>query len=56
MENQEGGKEGCCAKGKCCGAKALVAVALLGIGGIGGYFCGRQCALKNAPPAATQGR
>ncbi len=36
-------KEGCCTKGKCCGVKALAAVALLAIGGVGGFLCGRGC-------------
>lgn len=52
MENkQEAGKGGCCDKAKCCGGKALAALALLAIGGLGGYFCGRQCALKNTSAA-----
>lgn len=52
MENkQEEEKGGCCDKAKCCGGKALAAIALLAIGGLGGYFCGRQCALKSAPAA-----
>lgn len=43
MKNQEGEEEGggCCGKGKCCGGKALAALALLLLGGIGGYFAGR---------------
>lgn len=53
MENTET-KEGCCSKGKCCGAKALIAVALLAVGGIGGYLCGRCCSLKSAPAAQVQ--
>ena len=47
MENQEAkGKDedkGCCAKSKGCGCKALAAAALLAVGGLGGYFCGRHC-------------
>jgi hypothetical protein len=43
QENKEGEKGGCCTKGKCCGGKALGAVALLVVGGIGGYFAGRHC-------------
>lgn len=40
MENQEGCEKGkCCSS--CCGAKALMAVVLLLIGGIGGYVLGR---------------
>ena len=46
MENQEAkeGEKGCCAKAKsCCGCKALAAVALLAVGGLGGFFCARHC-------------
>lgn len=55
MENTET-KDGekCCSKAKCCGGKALIAIALLGLGGIGGYLCGRNCAVKAAPVAQTQ--
>lgn len=43
MENQEE-KDGkaCCSK-KCCGGKALGVIALLLIGGAGGYFAGKHC-------------
>ena len=51
--NKEDGKE-CCGKGKCCGAKALAAVALLAIGGLGGYFCGSHCAAKAAAAPQAQ--
>lgn len=51
MENKEEGKGACCDKAKCCGGKALAAIGLLAIGGLGGYFCGRQCPVKNAPSA-----
>lgn len=51
-EGQESGKE-CCAKGKCCGGKALVVALLLTAGGIGGYFCGRQCPVKNGSAASA---
>lgn len=52
MENKEEGKA-CCGPSKCCG-KALFALALLAIGGLGGYLCGRncgthQCSAKDAP-------
>lgn len=60
MENTEN-KDGkaCCDKSRCCGGKALAAVALLAIGGLGGWLGGRFCAgghcpLKDAPPAAVQ--
>ncbi len=53
MEELKEGEK-CCSKGKCCGGKALLAVALLALGGIGGYFCGRGCALKSAPAAQVQ--
>jgi hypothetical protein len=39
------GEKACCTKGKCCG-KALAALALLLIGGAGGYFCARHCGSK----------
>jgi len=53
MENEEKKDEGkCCSKGKCCGCKAVAAIVLLGIGALGGYFCGRHCATKEAAPAA----
>lgn len=52
QEGKDGGKE-CCAKAKCCGGKALAAIALLAVGGLGGYFCGRKCAVKEGPPAAS---
>lgn len=50
-------KDGCCAKSKCCG-KALAAIGLLAIGGLGGYLAGkrcgagRMCATEHAAPAA----
>ena len=45
METQEGkgDEKGCCAKTKCCTGKALAALALLLVGGFGGYFAGRNC-------------
>ena len=56
-ETPDGGKT-CCTKGKCCGCKALAAVALLALGGVGGYFCARHCAAKAetavAAPAQPQ--
>ncbi|MBI3550990.1 MAG: hypothetical protein HY077_00605 [Elusimicrobia bacterium] len=55
MENQDKKDEGqgCCTKGKCCGGKALAAVALLAVGGLGGYFCGRHCGAKDQPAAVS---
>lgn len=56
MDTQENkdGKE-CCTKGKCCGCKALAAIALLAVGGIGGYLCGRHCgATQCTTPPAVQ--
>lgn len=43
----------CCSKGRCCGCKALAAVALLAVGAIGGYFCARHCAPKEAAAPAV---
>ena len=51
QETKEGGK--CCSKAACCGGKALAAVALLAVGGLGGYFCGRTCSVKDAPAASA---
>jgi hypothetical protein len=55
MENEK--KEGadekaCCAK-KCCG-KSLAVIALLAIGGAGGYLAGKCCGAKHAAPAAVE--
>jgi hypothetical protein len=54
MENESKDGKSCCDKSKCCG-KALAAIALLAIGGVGGYFCGKSCALKqmNAPAVSA---
>lgn len=55
MDTKEGtpiAKE-CCSKVKCCGGKALIAIALLAAGGIGGYFCGRSCPVKDVPAASV---
>jgi len=46
QEGKDGGKE-CCTKGACCGGKALIAFALLALGAVGGYFCGRNCTAKS---------
>lgn len=56
MENQEKKDEGasCCGKSKCCGGKALAAVGLIALGGIGGYFAGKCRASKCAVPAAVE--
>lgn len=57
MENQEtkaDEKGGCCDKSKCCGGKALAALALLLVGGLGGFAAGRcakSCDVKAAPVA-----
>lgn len=58
MENQEKageetGKGSCCSKGKCCGCKALAAVALLAVGAAGGWFAARHCCAVKAAPAAS---
>ncbi len=51
---EEAKKDGkCCSKGACCGCKALVALALLAIGAVGGYFCGRHCAASAPAPAVS---
>lgn len=57
MDNQEAKQDekagaGCCSKAKCCGGKALAAALLLAVGGLGGYFCGRGCPVKNAAPSS----
>lgn len=36
-------KGGCCSKSKCCGGKTLAALALLLVGGLGGFAAGRHC-------------
>lgn len=55
QEKTENGKA-CCSGGKCCGCKALGAVALLVVGGAIGFFagrhCGKMCAVNAAPAAA----
>lgn len=45
MDTQEGkgDEKGCCTKSKCCTGKALAALALLLVGGVGGYFAGKNC-------------
>ena len=62
MENEEKKEEGksCCAcpcgKTNCCCKKAIGAILLLVVGGIGGYFAGRHCtmcAMKTAPAAVS---
>jgi hypothetical protein len=53
QENKEGEKGGCCSKGKCCGGKALGAVALLVVGGLGGYFAGRHCGVSQNTAVST---
>ena len=52
MDNEKkAGAEGkeCCTK-KCCG-KSLAVIALLAIGGAGGYLAGKCCAAKGAASA-----
>lgn len=58
MENQEtkGGELGCCAKGKCCGGKGLAALALLLIGGLGGYAAATHCCKTPSAQAAAPGK
>ena len=53
QETKEAGKSGpeCCSKAKCCGGKALAAALLLAVGGLGGYFCGRGCPVKDTAPS-----
>lgn len=53
MENQETktDEKGCCSKSKCCGGKTLGALALLAVGGLGGYFAGRHCGKACELPA-----
>ena len=57
MENQEkkDGQDGkaCCDKTKCCGGKALAVIALLSIGGAGGYLAGQCRASRCAVPAGS---
>lgn len=43
--------KGCCDKSKCCGGKGLAVLALLLVGGAGGYLAGKCCAAK--PGAAA---
>lgn len=43
---EEGSKGGCCSHGGCkccCAGKVLIAIFLLLLGGLGGYFVGRSC-------------
>lgn len=48
----EADEKGCCSGAKkCCGGKALAAIALLAIGGIGGYAAGKCCASRAAAAA-----
>jgi hypothetical protein len=47
-------QEKCCMGGKCCGGKALKVIALLAIGGLGGFFAGRCHAQKVDAPAIVQ--
>ena len=56
METQENkeAEQGCCKKGKCgCGGKALAALALLLVGGLGGYCAAKHCGSKNAAPGVS---
>ena len=53
-EGQEDGKACCGPKGKCCG-KAAAVLALLLVGGAGGFFAGRHCnkVCPTSPSAST---
>ncbi len=54
MDNEKkDGQDGkaCCDAKKCCGGKSLAVIALLAIGGAGGYLAGKCCAAKTAPAA-----
>lgn len=51
MENQQ--EKDACSSRRCCG-KTLAAVALLAVGAAGGYFAGKNCAMKCAVPAAVE--
>lgn len=58
MENQnqdvktEG--KGCCGTKSCrCCGKALAVLALLAIGGLGGWALGKHCPVKDVPAAAS---
>ena len=56
MENQEGkeAEKGCCKKGSCCcGGKALAALALVLVGGLGGYCVAKHCASTSSVPAVS---
>jgi hypothetical protein len=62
MDNQEtkgekvDEKGGCCSKSKCCGGKTLAALALLLVGGLGGFAAGRcakSCDVQAAAPASA---
>ena len=54
---KEDGQEvkGCCSKQKCCGGKALAAIALLVAGTIGGYLCGKHCPDRGGKAPSAQG-
>jgi hypothetical protein len=60
MDNQEAKgdeKGGCCSKAsKCCGGKTLAALALLLVGGLGGFAvgrCAKSCDVPSAAPVQT---
>lgn len=58
MENQDTKVEekgGCCSKAsKCCGGKAVAALALLLVGGLGGFAAGRCAKSCDVQPAPVQ--
>lgn len=53
MDTKEDGKA-CCDKSKCCGGKALAAIGLLALGGVGGFFAGRACKTHCDLKASTE--
>lgn len=43
----------CCDKSKCCGGKTLAVLALLAVGGAGGYIASRCCDAKTTAAVET---
>ena len=54
-QGQAQDEKGCCATKKCCG-KTLAALALLAVGGLGGYAAAKCCGAKDAPAAVSQAK
>ncbi len=54
MDNENKDGKSCCDKSKCCGGKGLAVLALLLIGGAGGYAAAKCCGAKSAAPAAAE--